>query len=96
MRAYLPMVPTGTRVQKCRLLQGVDIGMTNAPNTAGLARALRDLARQYDLTILAATTRVDDGHELTLRLVRTNCSGELLEIERDTGEVHLLPARFGA
>ncbi len=70
--------------------------MNEHPNTASLSRELRDLARRHDLTILAATLRATDGHELTLRLVRTNCSGELLEIERDTGEVHLLPARFGA
>jgi hypothetical protein len=70
--------------------------MTGAPNVVDLTRELRDLARRYDLRILAATVRDATGHELTLRLVRTNACGELLEIERDTGEVHLLPARFGS
>lgn len=58
----------------------------------GLSIALRDLRDRYGLDSVSATNGLPDGHEITLRWC-----GEVLEIERDDGEVVLVDtARMAA
>lgn len=57
-----------------------------SPGVLELATVLRDLQRKYRLDSIAGTMRLPDGHAITLRW-----SGSLLELERDTGEVVLVP-----
>lgn len=50
-----------------------------------LARDLRQLQKRWKLAGVSASRLLDDGHTLTLRW-----SGDLLEVEREDGEVMLL------
>lgn len=50
-----------------------------------LARDLRQLQKDWELVSAAASKEVGDGHTVTLRW-----SGDLLEVEREDGEVLLL------
>lgn len=50
-----------------------------------LARELRQLQKEWKLDGCAASMMANDGHTLTLRW-----SGDLLEVEREDGEIMLL------
>ena len=55
------------------------------PGVLGLAFALRELQRSFDLDTVAGSRRLPDGHEITMRW-----SGNVLELEREDGEIVLL------
>lgn len=50
-----------------------------------MAIALRSQQRRFELDTIAGTRRLPDGHSMTMRW-----SGDVLELERDDGEIVLL------
>jgi hypothetical protein len=68
--------------------------VSDYPNLADFVRDLRGLADEYRLPMVTATFQTSCG-EITVRLLRTQWSGVLVEMEDANGESRLMPAGFG-